>query len=258
MTTILADPRTRRFARLVWVLSEKNFQTRYRRTALGMVWVLLQPLLQAAVVTIVFERLIRNVGVEHYGLYVLSGVLPWGLTSRALLAGTTSVVDNTSLLKKVAVSRLVYPLSAIGGTLVVWLASLVILVAATIFAGTIDADLLLLPVAVLLQLLVVLGPCLLAAALYVGIRDVRFIVESGLLVLFYATPVIYPAERLGSLADLLQWNPMTGVLSVYRAAVLDRPVDGGAVTVSVVFGAAVLAVSLVVFHRRSAEFADIA
>ena len=258
MSTLLADPNGRRFVRLVWVLSEKNFQTRYRRTALGLVWVLLQPLLQAAIVTIVFERLFRNTGVEHYGLYVLSGILPWGLTSRALLAGTTSVVDNTSLLKKVAVSRLIYPLSAIGGTLVVWLASLAILVVAAIIAGTLAIDVLLLPAAVMLQLLVLLGPSLLAAALYVALRDVRFVVESGLLVLFYATPVIYPAERLGSLAGWLQWNPMTGVLSVYRAAVTSRPIDGGAVAFSVGFGVVMLAVSLAVFRRRSAEFADIA
>jgi len=258
VSAVLADPRARRFVRLVWVLSEKNFQTRYRRTALGMAWVLLQPLLQAAVVTIVFERLFRGVAVEHYGLYVLAGVLPWGLTSRALLAGTTSVVDNTSLLKKVAVSRLIYPLSAIGGTAVVWLASLAILVVAAIVTGTLDRGIVLLPVAVVLQLLVVVGPALLAAALYVAIRDVRFLVESGLLVLFYATPVIYPAERLGSLADLLAWNPLTGVLSLYRAAVMDRPVDGTAVAVSVTFGVVMLAVSLAVFRRRAAEFADIA
>ena len=258
MTTVLTDPRTRRFVSLVKVLSQKNFQIRYRRTALGVFWALLQPVIQAGVVALVFQRVFRGFTVENYALFVLSGVMPWALTTRSLSAATTSVVDNASLVKKVAVSRLIYPLAAIGGSVVVYAASLAVLLVGALVFGTLGVDVLLLPLAVVLQLFVTTGPSILGAAYYVAYRDVRYLVESGLVILFYATPIIYPTERLGPTGVALQrWNPMTGVLSLYRAAILDRAVDWAAVLVSVGFGAVVLAVGLAAFHRRSAEFADL-
>lgn len=258
MTTVLADPRTRRFLNLVRVLSQKNFQIRYRRTALGVVWALLQPVIQAAVVAVVFARVFKGLTVEHYALYVLSGVMPWALTTRSLSAATTSIVDNASLVKKVAISRLIYPLAAIGGSVVVYLASLLVILAGAVVYRTLDVDVLLLPLAVVLQLLVTAGPAIFASAYYVAFRDVRYLVESGLVILFYATPIIYPTERLGETGVALQrWNPMTGVLSLYRAAVLERPVDWAAVAISAGFAVVMLVVGLTAFHRRSAEFADL-
>jgi ABC-2 type transport system permease protein len=254
----IGSPRTRRFLSLVKVLSQKNFQIRYRRTALGIVWALLQPVIQAVVVAVVFLKIFKGFAVPKYPLFVLSGVMPWALTTRSLGVATSAVVDNASLVKKVAVSRLIYPLAAIGGTLVVYLASLVVVICGGLIYRTLDVRVLFLPLAVLLQLLVTTGPSILGAAYYVSFRDVRYLVESGLIILFYATPVIYPSDRLGPTGVAVQrWNPMTGVLSLYRAAVLPRPVDWAAVAISFGFGVIVLALGLVAFHRRSAEFADL-
>ena len=258
-STIERETPAKRFLGLVYVLSAKNFQTRYRRTALGIVWALLQPVIQAGVVAFVFLRVFQGFRVEHYPLFVLSGVMPWALTTRSLTAATSSVVDNASLVKKVAVSRLIYPLSAIGGTVVVYLASLLVIVLGAVLSGTLSAAIVLLPLAVVLQLAVVVGPSLWASAYYVAFRDIRFLVESGLAIAFYATPIIYPAARLGPTAGaLLRLNPMTGVLSVYRASVLGTPIDGIAVAISAGFAAVTAALGLWAFHRRASEFADLA
>ena len=261
-TTVTKSDRwfpARRFASLVIALARKNFAVRYRRTALGLAWAVLQPVVQTAVVSLVFQRLFRGMAIPHYWLFVLAGILPWSFATRSLTSATSSVVDNASLVRKVAVSRLIYPLAALGSSLAVFAVSLVVLIAAAAFAGTLSVAVLLLPLAIALQILVITGPALWAAAYFVTYRDVRFAIESGLLVAFYATPVIYPASRLGELgASLLRANPMTGVLSLYRVAVHGSPVDLAAVAVSVVFGVVALASGLLVFHRKAADFADVA
>lgn len=263
-TTVVALPidrwfPARRFASLVYALARKNFAVRYRRTRLGLAWAILQPVVQTAVVSLVFQRLFRGMGIHDYWLFVLAGILPWSFATRGLTSATTSVVDNASLVRKVAVSRLIYPLAALGSSLAVFTVSLVVLVAAAVYAGTLSVAVLLLPVAIALQLFVIAGPALWAAAYFVTYRDVRFAIESGLLVAFYATPVIYPASRLGEVGEsLLRANPMTGVLSLYRAAVHGSPLDSAAVAVSFGFGTVALATGLYVFHRRAADFADVA
>ena len=251
--------RARRFAGLVWVLARKGYRVRYRRTALGVVWALLQPVVHAAVIATVFSRLFGRVGVAHYPLFVLCGVLPWAFFTRSLSAATTSVVDNAGLLRKVAVSALVYPLAAIGAHLGAFGASLCVLLVSAAWLGTLSWATLLLPAAVALQLLVVLGPALWSSALVVKARDVRFAIESVLTVLFYATPVIYPAARLGPMGEaLLRLNPLSGVLALYRSAIHGTAPDAVSVAVSVGFSVIAIATGLVVFRRRSVEFADLA
>ena len=252
-----AELRMRRFASLVWILSLKSFRVRYRRTNFGMTWALLQPIVQAGVLVLVFSRVFRRAPVEAYPVYVLTGVLPWSLTTKALTSAVTAVVDNASLVKKIAVSRLVFPMAAIGGSLLAFLPSVLVMAGGAVIARTLDADVALLPIAILLQLGLLVGPSLIGAALYVGLRDVRFAIESGLVMAFYATPIIYPPERLGETgAELLRFNPMTGVLSLYRAAFLHRPPDWFAVTVSVVTMLVTFAIGAVLFRSKAADFAD--
>ena len=251
--------RARDLAGLTWVLSRKNFQIRYKRAVLGIVWAVLQPAFQAAVLTVVFvEFFDASQGIEHFPLYVLSGLLPWAFFAQSLSAGTTSVVDNGPLVKKVALPLLVFPLSSIGGTALAFAAALPVLLVAGLVVGSLGPELLLLPVAVLLQLLVATGVATLTASLYPAFRDVRYLVESALVVGLYLTPVIYDPARAGSTVEaLLRLNPLTGVLSLYRAAFLDRPVDLAAVGVTVGGGLLLLGLGLLVFRRRSDEFPDL-
>jgi ABC-type polysaccharide/polyol phosphate export permease len=244
---------------LVRALSQKNFQVRYKAATLGVLWAILQPTFQAAVLTVVFTEVFRVGGsVPHYPVYVISGILPWAFFTQSLVAATTAVADNGSLVRKVAIPLAVFPMAAIGGVGIAFAASRLVLVIATVIAGTVSLHLLLLPVAVGLELLVIASIGFLTAAFHVAFRDIRYVIESLLLVGLYATPILYTASRVPAAArPYLDVNPMTGVLSVYRAAVLGMPINGRAVLVSSVGGLLLLALSLRIFVRRSGEFADL-
>lgn len=247
-----------KFAGLLWVLSKKNFQVRYRRAVLGVGWAMGQPALQAAVLAFVFTRVIDFEPVPDYLLYMLSGVMPWAFFSQGLSVATTSIVENGSLVKKVAVPQVLFPASAVGGSAIAFSGPLVILLVAAVVTGHAGPNLLLLIPAVVLHLLLVVVAGLITATYFVAFRDVKYLVESGMLIAFYATPVVYALENLsGWMRDAIRFNPMTGVLSLYRAAVLERPIDAMSVGAAVGVIGVLALIGMLAFRSRSAEFADL-
>jgi ABC-type polysaccharide/polyol phosphate export permease len=247
-----------RYLGLVWAMSRKNFKVRYKRAALGMLWALLQPAFQAAVLSFVFLKILHVDAVDKYPLYVLSGILPWSFFASSVVAATTSVVDNASLVKKVALPLSVFPVSAAGGTALAFSASLTVLVAVSVFFGSFGLGILLLPVALVLELFVIIGVALIAGSYHVAFRDVRYVVESAMVVGIYASPILYDLTRVPEGArPLIRLNPITGVLTLTRAAVLGRPVDMASVLTAVGVAAVLMLVGTLLFRRRSGEFADL-
>jgi ABC-type polysaccharide/polyol phosphate export permease len=260
--TVLGAPSRREslreLAALTVTLSRKNFQVRYKRAVFGVLWAVLQPAFQATVLTVVFLKVFHAGTVDHFPVFVLSGLLPWTFFSQSLSGGTSSVLENGSLVKKVSMPLEVFPFAAIGGNAMAFTAALPVLLIAGLASGSVGWRLALLPLAVVLQLLAVAGLATLTASLYPAFRDVRYLVESSLLVGLYLTPVLYPPDRLPDLArQILRFNPMTGVLSLYRAAFLSRDVEWLSVGASVLMGLLLLALGVTVFRRRSDEFADL-
>lgn len=251
--------RLHQWSDLVVVLSIKNFRQRYLRSKLGVVWALLQPTVQGLVLAFVFTKIFKMHHVPHFPLYVLSGVLMWQLFQQSVNGATSAVVDNAGLVKKVAVPKVVFPLSAVGGCAIVYFAQLVVVTTGTLIVGT---ERLVTPLyaamALLLALSIATGFGVLACAFHVRLRDIRFLIESGLLVAFYITPILYDPTRFGpTLRHLLLFNPMYGVMSLQRGAFLDRPVAWQAVGTSVLISVGLLAIAMATFRRRSKEFADL-
>lgn len=244
---------------LVWVLSKKNFQVRYKRAVLGVLWAVVQPSFQAAFLSFIFLKVFRyGRSIEDYPLYVLSGMLPWAFFTQGVMAATGSVVENASLVRKVSLARVIFPLSAAGGVAIAFTASLAILVVGSIVSGNLGGHLLLLVPAALLEVLVIVGVGVLACAFHVAFRDVRYVMESAMMIGLYATPILYTLAQIPeSLRPLFRLNPMTGVMSLYRSAVLGYPLDGASVAAGFGIATVLLVVALVVFHRRSEEFPDL-
>lgn len=262
MTTTVAagvpSLRLRRVAELTAVLARKNFRIRYKRAVLGVFWAVLQPAFQAVVLSYVFLRVFHVHSVPHYPIYVLSGILPWAFFTGSLTSATVSVVDNGSLVKKVAMPLVVLPLSAIGGTGLAFAAALPVLLVGSVISGTLGVSMLLLPLAIVLEVATIVGFAVLLSSFYPAYRDVRYLVESLLLLGLYVTPILYDRARLhGALAHALLANPMTGVMETYRAAVLGRPLHWDAIGCTVGIDLLVLALAVVVFRRRRDEFPDL-
>jgi ABC-type polysaccharide/polyol phosphate export permease len=247
------------WAGITWLLAKRTFRLRYLGSRLGLGWAFVQPLVQAAVLTFLFTEVFKVHRVPHYPLYVLSGVMTWQAFAGGVNGATTSAVDNASLLRKIPMPALVFPLSQVVSVLLVYLLQCIVLVIAAIAYGTAGVELLLLPLVPLLVGLIGTGIGCFTCAFHPAIRDVRFVVDSALLMLFYATPILYDPSRIpASLRGFLAVNPMYGVVSLARTALLQQPLEGTALGISFGAAAVLVVVGLLVFRRRSAFFADLA
>jgi lipopolysaccharide transport system permease protein len=218
-----------RYRYLLRNLVVRDLKVRYKNSVLGILWSLLNPLLMMLVFTLVFTVLIPNEEVRDYSVFILVGLLPWNFFSGALLSGTTSITNNSALIKKVYFPRELLPLSAVLSNLVNFSLAFLVLLFFLFASGlglTIHA--LWLPAILLTQLIFVLGLCLLLGTLHVFYRDVMMILDVVMLAWFFLTPVFYPFELLGNEpitrfgltftpAVIMRWiNPMASIIDGYR------------------------------------------
>jgi lipopolysaccharide transport system permease protein len=256
-----------RYRELLWVLAWRDVSARYKQTAIGVAWALLQPFLTMLVLTIVFGRVagLPSEGAAPYALMVLAGVLPWQLFATGLGNASQSLVMNANLISKVYFPRVVVPLAAVVTSLVDFLLAFAILLGMFAWYGDWpDARILALPFFVLLAALAVIGPGLLITALNVQYRDFRyvipFIVQFGL----YVSPVGFTSaavrERVGDALYLVYClNPMVAVIDGFRWAIL----RGEATVHWPGFGLSLLTVGLFLwlgvgyFRRTERGFADV-
>lgn len=239
------------------VLARKDFQTRYKRATLGIIWVVAVPLLQGAVMAVVFSRVVRFSTGADFGAYVIGGIMAWSYFAATLSSATSSIVDASGLTDKVWFPRillvLVPPLAnAIG--LVVSLAVLVALL--PLLDVAYGARLVLLVPAMALLIAFTTSLALVLSALYVYFRDVRFLVQASLLVWLYVTPIVYYQNQFDD-HGVLDFNPMTGAIEVFRLATVGG--DGNwlrAVLVTVVVTIALATVGFEAHRRHDRLFVD--
>jgi lipopolysaccharide transport system permease protein len=249
-----------RYRELVYFLALRDVKVRYKQTALGVAWVLLQPLLAMGIFSIVFgSRGLTTAGVP-YALFVVSGLVPWFYFSNATSGASGSIVTNTQLISKVYFPRLAIPLAALAAGLVDFSIGLVLeLVLLVVFGIPFGLQLLAIPILVALIILTALGVSVWLSALDVQYRDVRYAVPFFMQVWLFASPVIYSVSDVPERwRPLLTINPMTGVIEGFRWALLgsgDPPL--GALAVSFAIVAVLVSTGLLYFRRMERTFADV-
>jgi ABC-type polysaccharide/polyol phosphate export permease len=252
----LAD--LRRHVPVLGALVRKDFQTRYKRAALGVVWVVVVPLLQGAVLAVVFSKVVKVGGGDGFAEYVLSGILPWAYVSGTVAAATTSIVDGAGLTDKVWFPRALLAVVPCLSNLIGFAVSMLVLLGTLPFLGApMGVDLLLFVPASALLVAFTVGASLVLSALHVSFRDVRFLVQAALVVWIYVTPILYAKSLLGSLEGWVDLNPLTGIIALFHQAVggeeaLARPLAGSVVATLVLF-----AVGLETQRRRDRLFVDL-
>ncbi len=249
---------------MVW----RDIKVRYRQTVLGVLWAVLQPLLTMVVFTIFFGRMagIDSLGMP-YAVFSYAGILPWTLFSQGLTQASNSVVGSAALIRKVYFPRLILPLSQIVVPAIDFALAFLVYLGLMVFYGVpFTPRLLLIPMLLLLTMAAALGPALWLAALNVRFRDVRYAVPFFIQLWMFVTPVIYSTEAItNKLSDLglPGWlyglNPMAGVVSTFRWALLDLPApDLQVVATSFATSVLLLVSGAFWFRRTERSFADIA
>ncbi len=248
------------FRELLWFLMVRDVKVRYKQAALGVVWVVLQPLTMMAVFSVIFSRL-ANIPTDGVPapLFLFAGLLPWVYFSSAVANASNSLIGSASLVSKVYFPRMLLPSAAVGAALVDFAISAMLLAGLMlIYEQPISPQIiLLLPLTVLLVLLV-LAVGIVMSALNVKYRDVRYVIPFVLQVGMFITPVIFPLsfapEKWRALFYL---NPMTGIVSGIRAAVFGLDLPIAAMSSSVLITAVLLVVSVTVFRHMERTFADV-
>jgi ABC-type polysaccharide/polyol phosphate export permease len=211
----------RRNARLFALLVRRDLKIKYRGSFLGYLWSMLNPLLFMVVLSLVFSKLVR--GVEHYELYVLSGILFWNMTSFTLISGTHSFVSNAPLLRKIRLPYWLFALVPLGTAGMNLLLALVPYTALLIWQGVdVPPTIVLAPVVVALYGVFLAGVSLFLATANAFFRDVAHVIEPVLQLTFYATPVIYSLDNAAipeAVRHLLSLNPTSIFLGLFRSTV---------------------------------------
>jgi lipopolysaccharide transport system permease protein len=250
-----------RYRELAYFLALRDVKIRYKQTALGIAWVLLQPLLAMGIFSIVFgQRGLAAADQVPYPLFVVSGLVPWFYFANATAGASGSIVSNTQLISKVYFPRLAIPLAAVLASLVdLSIGLLLVLVLLVALGNPPTLALLALPALVALAVLTALGISVWLSALDVQYRDVRYVVPFLLQVWLFATPVIYAvADVPERWRPLLSLNPMTGLIEGFRWALLgqsDPPLT--ALARSALIVALLLLTGLLYFRRMERTFADV-
>jgi ABC-type polysaccharide/polyol phosphate export permease len=223
--TVYAD--LYRYRELFGNLFRRDLQTRYKGSALGVVWSLLNPLILMGIYVLVFSLLWKAAaGIQHYALYLLVGLALWLFFSSSLTTGARSMVDSAALVKKVRFPRQLVPLSVVATQLVTFVAMLVVLMVVNpiVIPETRDTFLLAIPIAVGIVAFAC-GVALFVSCANVVFRDVEHLVQAVLLPWFFLTPILYRLEDLPGgvqrydwVVTILRWvNPLTPPLYALRA-----------------------------------------
>jgi lipopolysaccharide transport system permease protein len=249
-----------RYRDLLFILTWRDIKVRYKQTALGVLWAIIQPLFLMAVFTLIFGKLaaMPSDGVP-YLLFALAGLVPWTFFANSVVTSGNSLVGNSALITKVYFPRMIIPLAAIGAGLVDLTISFVLLVGVMIFYGIgFSLNFLLLPLLLLLLILLTAGIGMWMSAINVKYRDVRHALPFLLQIWLFATPIIYPASLLPeNWRWLLMINPLTGIIETYRAVLFDKPPEWKFLGFSVVFILIFFIYSVFSFRKMERGFADI-
>lgn len=246
----------KKFRPLLYELVARDVKIKYRKSVLGVLWTLLNPLLMMVILSIVFSNLFRF-EIENYSLYLLSGQILFNFFNESTSGSMTSILGNASLIKKVYIPKYLFVLSRIASSSINILSSFCALLLVMLFTRT-ELHFAMFLVAIPLAYLIVfsLGVGLILAALTVKFRDIMHLYSVFLTALMYLTPIIYSIDMLpGWVRRIVNLNPLTGILNIFRDVMLYNTIPTAwEFLVSFVIVIITLILGLWVFYKQQDEF----
>jgi len=241
-----------RYWHSLWLLTKRDLRVRYSTSFLGYFWSILDPLVMAGIYWFVFTQVFgRDVGAEPYIVFLLSALLPWTWFTGAVSDTTRAFIREAKLVRSTKIPRTIWVVSLVLSKGIEFVASLPVLAFFVIVSGaSVNLDLLLFPLAIVIQGILTVGVGLIVAPLVVFFRDLERAVKLALRFLFYASPIIYGVTDLPSqLHVLAAFNPLSGIFSIYRSAFFSDQLDWFMVAVSAGMSIVILCLGMLVFKR---------
>lgn len=241
---------------------KKEIRGKYKGSFLGILWSFVSPLLMTLVYAIVFPFLMRGAGYEHYTTFLIIGILPWTWFTTNIAQGTFTIIGNAGIIKKVYFPREILPVSVVTSGVVNFIISCVIMLLFVIFSGIgFSINILFLPLVILAQYLFTLGIIFITSAINVYIRDLEYIINFLIQMLFYATPILYSADMFASapkwVSTLININPMGIIITSYRDILYWKNLPHLNSLLVVIFGSFILCIiGLAIFRKLSKGFAE--
>jgi len=240
---------------ILWLLIVRDLKVRYAGSVLGYLWTILDPLMMTGVYWFIFSVVFtgRRIGEDPYVLFIVMGLLSWQWFSATVTGCSSALTSEVRLVRSTRLPREIWVLKVVGAKGAEFLFSLPIVVLfMALYQRPPSWYVVLIPVAIVLQAILLTGIGLALASTTVLVRDLSRVVRIALRVLFYLSPVIYSVRRLeiGPLRELFQLNPMTGILDIFRSTAFPKEFLGWhSILISAVLSLLALFAGATVFRR---------
>lgn len=241
---------------LLWEFVKRDIKLKYRNSALGILWSMLNPLLIMIVLTFIFSNIFKN-SIPNFPVYCLSGRLLYDFFSQATNQSMVSITGKSSLIKKIYVPRYLYPLSRVISSFIIFLISLIPLVVIMIVTGVKLGRMNLLIIYPLGTLFFIgLGIGLMLSAINVFFRDLQHLYSVVLLILMYMSAIFYSPDIINpQYMFVLRLNPVFPVISAFRDCILYGQITSrGNWILCGIYGVVTMIVGIVVFYKKQNEF----
>lgn len=203
---------------MIWSLVRRELRGKYEKSILGFLWAFLGPLFQILIYSVVFTVVFHN-NMPNYAMFLMAGMLPWTFFNDSVAQGTSIIINNAEMVKKIYFPREVLVISEVTAKLVNMLLSFIVM-ALFLVATRIgfSIQLVILPIAIIIEYLFILGLSLIVSSLTVYLRDLEYVINVVMMAWVWGTPVMYSMEGINNqlFQKLLYYNPMTAIITNYQ------------------------------------------
>ena len=237
---------------------QKEFRGKYKKSFLGVFWSFLNPLFQLLVYALVFPFILGNT-IENYTVFLIIALMPWTFFNSTIVQSAACIVNNAGIVKKVYFPREILPISTATSNLINFLITQIIVFVALFISGIgIGKSIIVFPIVVIIQYLLQLGLSFIFSAITVYIRDVEYIINIFLMLMFYLCPIVYqPSMIPDNLLVFFKLNPMFHIISFYRTILYDKQIPNiGNVCQLFLVCLVVLFIGYMVFDKLKKRFAE--
>lgn len=244
----------KKYRYLLFELTKKNIKLKYRRSYLGIIWTLLEPILTTVVLTLVFIN-IRGKKDHTFPIYILTGRLLYSFFSHATKQAMKSIRSNSGMIKKVYVPKYIYPLSNILSSYIIFAISLIVLFCAMFIFKVYPTKYILNSfIPLFLIFILSLGFGLILATLAVFFRDMEYLWDVALMLIMYTSAIFYDAASLKENQWIFNYNPIYHIIVNFRNCVYGQPLDMQALWISMAYSFISLFIGVIVFYKKQDKF----